>query len=635
MSSRVKIPLTWIDRSRGLPSNQVHRLAQGGCGRIWMAGPSGLGSYDGCRVRTLDGRQGLRCAGLRSVAVSANDRVWIGTDLGIEAVDSAQNPVEALEQLAWTFGLVDCIVAGANEAWLGTPQGLVQLVWDDDQAAVRVGAHFAIGYVRDLVRLDADTIVAVSGQQGLFKVSGERHQANWQPEVPDPKSIRRVHATADGQMLVASPTGVFVLDRDGHMVARTDEARTPWLPGPLMADGAQVWMGAGAQLVGFNWADGRLCETSRRTLASPINDLMLDRDRNLWIATDATGLGRLSCLRSALSRIDVAAGASVYVVKPQADGDLLVAGAGFEARLQLDEQGQWCERSCNKLPTTVWDVALDPTTDRRWLATHGGLYCAQGTGPPVPCDFGNPLLAAPCRVLLLRGKRLWLGTLRGLYKLLDGQLKEVTGLDGASLGYVYSMQLDSQGRLWVATLGRGLWRETVRGLEPLTGGALSGSANTYVVAVAPNGERALVVQNDRIILLDGDAAPRQLAQLPPIAGWAGLWLDAHRVALGSNDGLFVFDTRSAAIETRVNAVWSANEWEFTNNRSLARGDDGLIYCGTNGGLFTVDLAGIAPLLGQPPKVALSELAWHGAAPRRAWSMAGMWSIRASGRCRPG
>ena len=631
-SASASIPLTWIDRSRGLPSNQIHRLAQDGFGRLWMAGPSGLAFYDGSRVRSLNISHGLRCAGLRSVAVGPNDLVWIGTDLGIEAVDHHQSPVAGLETLPWDFGLVDCIVAGAHEAWLGTPQGLVQLLWDTPMGAVRLGAHFEIGYVRDLVQLDANTVVAVSAQQGLFMVSGGRHQVSWQPDVPEPGSVRRLHAAPDGRLLVASPSGVRLLDRGGVLLARSDAPGGAMLAGPMAMDGAQVWLGSGAQLVGFELAEGALVETSRQTLASPLNDLMLDQAGNLWVATDTAGLGRLSCLRTALARVDVGGGAAVYVVKPLADGEWLVGGAGFEARIRIDAQGRTTELSRASLPTTVWDVALDLPGNRRWLATHGGLYCAQGMGPPLPCDFGIALLTVPCRVLILRGNELWLGTLTGLLKLVNGVVHEITGLDGVSLGYVYAMHVDSAGRLWVGTLGRGLWRETANGLEPLTGAALSPVTNNFVVAVAPNPERALVVQNDRIILLDADAAPKELARLPPNAGWAGQWLDAHRVAMGSSDGLFVFDTRSATVETRINAVWSANEWEFTNNRSLARGDDGRLYCGTNGGLFTVDLAALAPLAHAPPAVALSELVWQGATPQLVdgWHVVdpGKWSLQA-------
>ena len=632
--SRADFPLTLIDRSSGLPSNQIHRLAQDGLGRIWMAGPSGLMCYEGSRVRSIDGRHGLRCAGLRAVAVGPDDRVWIGTDQGVEAVDRDGVVVSALASLPWSIGLVGCIVAGDSETWLGTSQGLVQIVFDGPPGAqsrtFRLGARFDIGYVRDLVRVDANCLIAVSARLGLFMVKNSAHVDSWQPELPDPVSIRRLCVLGEGRLLVGSTSGPSLLDADGRLLACSEAAGGPVELGALAASAGPLWSGSGQHLIEYAEVAGRLIETSRRAVGSPINDLLLDSLGNLWIGTDTAGLARLSCLREAMQRVEVGSGAAVYVVKALADGDLLVAGAGFEARLGVDEQGCATPRRSATLPTTVWDVVLDHANGGRWLATHAGLYRAAAEAVPLPFDAGNPLLSAPCRVVILRGNEVWLGTLSGLLKLVDGVAHEVLGSDGLSLGYVYAMHMDNAGRLWVGTLGRGLWREGSRGLEPLVDGALSGTANNYVVAVSPDPQRALVVQNERIILLDRQGSARVLAQLHPVAGWTAVWLDAHRVAIGSSDGLVLFDTRSGELHSRINAIWSASDWEFTNNRALARGGDGRLYCGLNGGLVAVDLNAIERFR-KPPVVALSQIVWHHAQPASAdgWLLVdpGKWSLQ--------
>ncbi len=143
--------------------------------------------------------------------------------------------------------------------------------------------------------------------------------------------------------------------------------------------------------------------------------------------------------------------------------------------------------------------------------------------------------------------------------------------------------------------------------------------------------RVLVIQDERVILLNGDEPPRLIATEHPIAGWAALWLDDNRVAIGSSDGLRIIDIRSGEAESRVNALIGASAWEFTNNRTLVQAADGRLYCGVTGGLVAVDLKALDAFR-MPPSVALSEVIWHGAQPRvegdQTFIEPGKWSFEA-------
>ncbi len=620
-----------IDRDGGLPSSQIHRLAQDRFNRLWLAGPSGLCCYDGHRVRTTDRRQGLRCAGLRTVAVGADDRVWIGTDLGAEAISLDGKVLPVMPESPWPFGLVSCVATGSGQVWLGTAQGLVQVVAPGDAAGL--GRHLDIGYVRDLLRLDASRLVAVSAHQGLVLVDDSGSQALALPRGMDPAAVRRVALTPNGGLVVAAARRVWLFDR--HRQALGVGTEVPGLAevDAVAAQGLQVWVAAGSAVFGYLRDDaGALRLVYQSQAAGKVNDLLIDGWGNVWVATDTAGVARISGLRDALQRLPLEA--AVYVIRPDGAGGLQVGGDGFAAHLQFGQDGPVLLQHA-KLPSTVWDMVLDPSDGACWLATQAGLYRAAADGLPERWRAGDALLSLPCRVVLPRDGVLWVGTLRGLVRLADGVAEAVTCPDGMSLGYVYNLQVDAEGRLWVGTLGRGLWREGPAGLAPVLGGPLTANANTYAVAMGPLPGQVLVLQDERIVLLQGDEAPRLLACEYPVAGWAAVWLDRDRVAIGASDGLRIVDCRKGQVEQRINALFDPAVWEFTNNRALMRGPDGRLYCGLNGGLVAVDLAALAGFCA-PPLVALGQLLWQGAQASQVgpWTEVdpGKWSFEAEVFC---
>ena len=595
--------------------------------RLWLAGPSGLCCYDGSRVRTFDKRQGLRCAGLRTVAVAADDTVWIGTDLGVEALDAAGRSLALMPAAAWPFGLVDCVAPGADRIWLGTSQGLVELL--DPHGACRVGAHVDIGYVRDLLWLDGASCIAVS-TCGLHLLDA----GVWRPlQLPDglpPAAIRRVadDGAGAGGLVVAAAHGIWLLDREGR--SRGEVTRVPGDSEvvALRVHGTDIWVGTGHEVLCYRHEGaGRLHEVSRSMVGSKVNDLLLDDWGNVWIATDTAGIARLSGLRHAVQRIAVPA--AVYVLRPDPQGGVGIGGDGFTARLALDGD-RVLVRTTAAVPSTVWDVVSDGTDGACWLATHAGLFhMARAGDTPQRCSPDGGLLAAPCRALLQRDGVLFVGTLAGLVRVQDERAEAVTGTDGVSLGYVYNLQLDSEQRLWAGTLGRGLWREGPAGLEPVLGGLLSATGNTYVVAMGPQPGQVLVVQDENVLVLQSNAEPRLLGREYPNAGWTALWLDEVTVAIGSSDGLRIVDCASGAVQRRINVLYDAAVWEFTNNRALLRGRDGRLYCGLNGGLVAVDLQALAQRCA-PPAAQLSQLVWQGAEARLddGWTVVdpGKWSL---------
>jgi diguanylate cyclase (GGDEF)-like protein len=170
---------------------------------------------------------------------------------------------------------------------------------------------------------------------------------------------------------------------------------------------------------------------------------------------------------------------------------------------------------------------------------------------------------------------------------------------------------DSTSRIWVGTLGRGLW-VGVDILSQLAHGLLSASGNTYAIAPGPNGQ-TLVLQDEKVLLLDDAFNIRLIEEHFPVAGWTAIWLDDHTIAIGSSTGLRIIDVATHTTTLSVYSLLSLRQWEFTNNRTLVRDAEGRLLCGVNAGLVRVDLSKLVPFQ-IPPRPQLLDVAWYGTTP---------------------
>jgi ligand-binding sensor domain-containing protein len=71
-----------VTTADGLPSNAVHQVVQDRQGYLWFATDDGLARFDGRQFRLWRREQGLADNVLPSLAVDAQDQLWMGTGYG-------------------------------------------------------------------------------------------------------------------------------------------------------------------------------------------------------------------------------------------------------------------------------------------------------------------------------------------------------------------------------------------------------------------------------------------------------------------------------------------------------------------------------------------------------------------------
>ena len=620
-----------LDSSRGLASNQVHGLARDRLSRIWMASPVGLARFDGSFIEQRDRHNGLQCNGLRCVAIDATGNIWIGTDLGIEILDGNGRSVEAMEPGTWSYGLCQAIDANCESPWLGTAHGLVKLERHRSGNGFHVAFKADTGFVGDVVALDDQRVIAATTLAGLVETDG-RTWWGYRCEGLIGRQVMCVARGNAGELLVGTDAGLYVVDDSSRIVMT--RLRPPRGDPAVTAIGVaadRYWVAYGRTLMCYAGGKSGLPLIEHFSVDSAVNALMIDELGNVFVATNSTGLALVSCLRHALQRIDLGRDGGVYSIK-SADADgYTIGGENIFGKIivPLENQvfdhaapdnaesvGSWnalarlpiSRQGWRGLPDTiVWDTLEDETGI--WAATQAGLYHAPASGEFTKLLADDPVLGAPNRVLVRRGPEIWAGTLRGLACIRDGVAASITD-NGTTLGYVYAMHLDDQATLWIGTLGRGLWLER-QGLKAIVSGPLKTDGNTYAIAQGTDG-RMLVLQDEKVVLLDRNLTPRLITTLPPVAGWTAVWLDAQTVAIGASDGLRIVAVDSGRVIRHIQSLFRSRDWEFTNNRTLICDRYGQLLCGLNGGLVRVDLEKLGSFA--PPACRLADIVWHGIEP---------------------
>ncbi len=216
----MSLKITSLNSNDGLPVEQVHNIDMDFTGKLWMATSAGLARYNGATISVYDGRTGIDCVGLRTVYVHTNN-VWIGTDQGLELLDSDGNKRELSLDFEWKYGIAECIVILNDEVYVGTSNGLLKLLLVDGKYTL--AETYNIGYVVSIDKYSDHELLVVSASLGLLKVT-RKGVVSFTDELPSDAVINCVKKSFENFILVGTSIGLFVLNGDGQLVNRLKQS---------------------------------------------------------------------------------------------------------------------------------------------------------------------------------------------------------------------------------------------------------------------------------------------------------------------------------------------------------------------------------------------------------------------------
>ena len=413
-------------RADGLPSDTTWVAREGPRGFLWVGTRGGLARFDGVDFRVYNSRShdAFASSDVRSLVWSDDGDLWIGT-YGGGALRMRNGDFEVFDRERGLIGneVYQVYVARDGAVWFATLSGVSRL--------------------RDGVFRSWTTADGLASDR-VMKIAESEDGRLWFSSLTDGLSVfdgeefRIVNASSG----LASPQ-VHLLARDERLgiVAGT----------------------AGGDLLQLS-DDGSITPIERPN-ATVVEELLRDRDGNLWIGSYGQGLWRLTA-------------------------------AGREERFTL---GHRLEH--------VFDLHED-VKGNLWVSTMDGLLRLRDS-KFLSLGDSEGLADSTFVVAEDADGRVWAGTEgRGLFRVSrDGAIdRPVAELSEAS---VSALLPDADGGLWVGTFGQGLYR--IRGDSVEHYGAGSGLSGVHIFALE-DGQGGLIYVGtdrgtDRLDLRSGRAAP--------------------------------------------------------------------------------------------------------------------------------
>ncbi len=227
-----------------------------------------------------------------------------------------------------------------------------------------------------------------------------------------------------------------------------------------------------------------------------INAVFKDRDENLWVGTEGGGLHRLyGDSISVLSEKEGLSNDSINCIYEDREANLWV---GTYSGLNLIMNGKFTSYTEKEglLDNGAWTLYED-SQKRLWITTNEGLNCFQN-GRFTSFTTGDGLSSSLVSSTWEDEKgNLWIGTYdRGLNCLKDGRISycgKDYGLYGQSVRAIYG---DSRGNLWVGTYGQGLFKLPDNKHTFTSISTKNGLSNDHIIVIFEDHNRGLWIGTD-------------------------------------------------------------------------------------------------------------------------------------------
>ena len=417
---RARYTVTSWTESDGMPSSYVRAVAQDRAGYLWLATYSGLVRFDGVRFVAWKSRDGsvLPSEDLSTLLVARDGSLWVGGFGGVSRIIDGSIDKNASAQEGFFDGSVAALLQDTvGHIWAAGQNGVARF---DGTHWQRFGAENGLPE-RAATRLhqDATGILWIGTSVGLHR--GARDRKTFEPVPALAFAIEDLAQDESGRIVVPHPTslitgvGSAIPQPDNPVIQRAHGTR-------LLRDRAgHLWIGTrGHGLVRLRGNGGKSTfdrvTTEDGLSADSVQALFEDREGNIWVGTPF-GLNRLS--RNSVIPVPLGSDTTGHV--------RAVAGGENGTFVATDES------------------LLQFTSDRQ-----------------IDFDWKNRL---PNHTLIAlhydeRSKTLWISTNQGVVRLKAGMLSAFPTPGVGVLNRIRSITTDTEGRLWLCDVDRGVYRST-------------------------------------------------------------------------------------------------------------------------------------------------------------------------------
>lgn len=290
-STAQRYPFFSIGIEQGLIQSQVSALVQDKAGHLWAGTLGGISCYDGHTFRSFTKRDGLPANEVSALACDSSGVLWIGTSNGLSKYDGFQFTNFSLSSPDNPLG-----------------NRVLQLIADNEQV-------WTISF-RSLYRLregKMDIIALPTPKVSPRAILSDHHGGIWLAGA-SANYLYHYHNNVWDSLFLASGATVIDLaeDRDGHLFILTNEGLYQSEAGKLkltypdktatsapifsfaQAGDGSYWLSTATDVVQI--LNGKVQRYDRQNGLTDVlvQQILCDREGNLWFATNGEGLYRFS-----------------------------------------------------------------------------------------------------------------------------------------------------------------------------------------------------------------------------------------------------------------------------------------------------------------------------------------------------
>ena len=438
-------------------SNDVTSLAEDRDGAMWFGTADGLLERVDGKMRRFDERDGLPSSSVLSLAAAVDGTVLALTDAGLVRFDGVKfTRVNAdVEQLqTGADGQVIAVTARGALAWAGgqlKPLGMEGIGEGAALRGVEIGRRG-----ESWAWSEQEVVASGGGRTAVWRIGRELPGMRVQTVFVDRRGVAWV-GTNRGLVTLRQgsekPTAVEALGANSILSVMEDREGDLWI---------------GTETSGLHALRPRKFRQQPGLADEEVSAVIQASDGTMWIGTREDGLRRV---RSGMVERPVANRALtspiVLSLSPGLKGDLWVGTP--DGLNHVEASGAVTQyTSSDGLPDDLVRSLLVAQDGTLWAGTRRGLAHLVGGRVEVLAKdrgLGSDLVGT----LFQRDGEVWVGTLSGLSVVTPGGVRNYGRAEGLTSNLVTSMGLDSAGRMWVGTREAGLFLFEAGRFLPVSG----------------------------------------------------------------------------------------------------------------------------------------------------------------------
>ena len=281
-----------IERVKGIPADQITALHRDADGYVWVGTySSGLFRMRGDEVSAYGITDGLLNPTVRAIFEDGEGSIWVGTNRGMEQLRRGAFVTWRKQQ-----GLSDDFTRAIFEddqgvLWVGTSAGLNR--FDDGQWSKADDPRLAEAYVLSIAQ-SPDGTHWFGSSNGLFRVSSAGTTLLTAEDGLPGSAVRVIHPRSDGEVWVASDSGVARIRVDGSVESFSGRGGlgTDYAIAIAETPDGRLWVATGKGLGEFDGNRFVLHSTRDGLPSSLLFSMTVDSEGTLWLGTDGDGLIR-------------------------------------------------------------------------------------------------------------------------------------------------------------------------------------------------------------------------------------------------------------------------------------------------------------------------------------------------------